>query len=360
MGRANSSDLDGVGPQQQNPLLISNDFSHMDELSCDSCHAAWENNCEGCHLQLAYNGNPNNYFFSNVTGERIVVQVTNADFTYILPNWYFLEVTSRGQIGAGWGGMKPFYRYLDQNGNLAAGITFSDRNGLGSNPNFGGGNQFPAESHNRIAPHSIRGKQTGANEGSKQCVACHLNTAQIANFDANGEYTQYFADIENSNFQNLNFNLLQQQIGQNTNNQLNSPYYVHMTAGLGTGLLLADSTGCPINPLDNNANRQYCPNGAPATNFNANITNNAGVLYDWDKVVQATGNGNVSLTKPLLEAGSLLGPGASLRGSNGPGLSGPLNAQLLTKLADPNAGLVLDSWIDANGAAQGNAANFVQ
>ncbi|MEQ1568953.1 MAG: hypothetical protein ABMA64_25165 [Myxococcota bacterium] len=351
MGAADGDSSNGVGPMQTNPNLYAIGFTHMDDLSCDSCHSSWENNCEGCHLQLQYNANPANYFFSNTTGERIAVQVTNADFTYILPNWYFLEVTTRGEIGAAWGGMKPFYRYVDLNGNLADGITFSDRNGLGNNPNYGGTGAFPAMSHNRIAPHSIRGKQTAQYEGSKNCVACHLNDAQIANFDANAEYTTYFADIENRNYAGVNFALLQQHIGQNTNNHLNSPYYVHMTAGLGTGLLLADADGCPVNPLDANPNRIYCVNGAPADNFDLN-----NVVYDWDKVAEYTGASNVSLTKPILD----LAAGVPLRGQGGSTLSGPLNPNLLSKLADPTVGLVLDSWIDANAAAGGNAADFLQ
>jgi hypothetical protein len=335
---------------QANPDIFQFGFTHMDDMSCDSCHSSWENNCEGCHLQLQYNDNPANYFFSAATGERIVVQVTNADFTYILPNWYFLTATLRGEIGAAWGGMKPYYRYVDQNGNQAAGIVFTDRNGLGNNPNYGGAGAFPALSHNRIAPHSIRGKQSTQYEGSKNCVACHLNVDQIANFNANNEYTTYFADIENRNYANLDFALLQTHIGLNTNNHLNSPYYVHMTAGLGTGLLAADQFGCPVNPLDNNANRIFCANGAPAANFNAN-----NIVYDWDKVTEVTGVGNVSLTQPILDPLA----GIPLRGLGGPGLSGPLNPNLLTKLADPVLGLILDGWIDANATAQGAAANYV-
>jgi hypothetical protein len=41
-------------------------------------------------------------------------------------------------------------------------------------------------------------------------------------------------------------------------------------------------------------------------------------------------------------------------------MSGPLNRQLIEKLSDPNQGLILDSWLDANGNAQGNAADFIQ
>ncbi|MEQ1566947.1 MAG: hypothetical protein ABMA64_14995 [Myxococcota bacterium] len=349
MGRADGDPSNGVGPQQANPNLVAIGFSHMDDLSCDSCHASWENNCEGCHIQSVVNENPANYFFSNSNGERIAFQVTNADFTYILPNWYTLDVSSRGEIAAGTPGMKNFYRFVDRNGNLAEGLTFSDRNGLGNNPNYGGTGAFPALDHNRIAPHSIRGKQAGNYEGGKQCAACHMNTAQIANFDANGEYTQYYADIEDRNYANLDYALLQQHIGLNTNNALNSPYYVHMVAGLGTGLLTSDNVGCPTNPLDNNPNRIYCNNGAPAANFDPND-----IVYDWDKATEATGVGNVSMSRPILDVS-----GIALRGGGAPTLSGPLNANLLSKLADPNVGLVLDSWVDANGQAQGSAANFI-
>ena len=37
-----------------------------------------------------------------------------------------------------------------------------------------------------------------------------------------------------------------------------------------------------------------------------------------------------------------------------------MDAQRLQMLADPNVGLVLDSYIDANGDPQGGAANFLQ
>jgi hypothetical protein len=184
MGRANDfgNQLDGVGPMQTNPNLVPNDFSHMDTVDCQACHSAWSNGCFGCHLQLQYNANPANFFFSNQTGERIVVQVTNADFTYINPVWYFLEVNPKGHIGSGQPGMKAFYRYQDLNGNLAFGLTFNDRNGNGRQNAFVGSSQFPALSHNRIYAHSIWGRVTDDNEGTRQCVECHLNVDQLANF----------------------------------------------------------------------------------------------------------------------------------------------------------------------------------
>lgn len=351
MGRADGSVTTGVGPMQTDPYLYDQGFSHMDKVACDACHASWSNNCVGCHIQMQYNDNPANYFFSNTTGDRISIQGTNADFTYISPVFFGLEVGSRGEVSAGQPGMKMFFRYVDLNGNLAAGLTFSDRNGNGNNPNYAGRGQFPALSHNRIYAHSIRGKVNAQDEGARQCVACHLNQDQIDNFGA--DYAVYFDDMENRNYANLDFNLLQQHIGQNPGNQLNSPYFVHMASGLGTGLLLFDQFGCPVNPLDANANRQYCVNGAPADNFDLN-----NVAYDLDKTVEITGVSNSSHTHPFIDN---LIQGVELRtGAIDPGLSGPIGSLLLQKLANPNGGLVLDSWVDANGNAQGNAANFIQ
>ena len=40
-------------------------------------------------------------------------------------------------------------------------------------------------------------------------------------------------------------------------------------------------------------------------------------------------------------------------------VSGPLGAVLIQKLTDPTVGVVLDSYIDANGQAQGNAAVYI-
>ena len=52
------------------------------------------------------------------------------------------------------------------------------------------------------------------------------------------------------------------------------------------------------------------------------------------------------------------------QGDNAPALSGPLGLGLINKLAndpDPNYGypLILDSWYDADGNPQGNAADFL-
>ena len=40
-------------------------------------------------------------------------------------------------------------------------------------------------------------------------------------------------------------------------------------------------------------------------------------------------------------------------------LAGPLGAALIRRLSDPTTGIVLDSWIDADGVARGGAPTFV-
>ncbi|WP_455366576.1 Ig-like domain-containing protein [Kaarinaea lacus] len=349
MGRADGDIATGTGPVQANPALYTQGFSHTDSMDCVSCHAAWTNNCTGCHLAGEFDNNPANFRVSNITGERIAYNEQAADFTYISPVPFTLGVGSENKITQMSPAEKTFYRFFD-GANESQVFVFSDRNGNGNNPNTAGRNAFPASSHNVMMPHSIRGKVTATNEGPRYCVACHLNTDSINNFG--DEYAAFVAAMANNDFANLDFNLLQQHIGQNPGNQLNSPLWVHMVAGLGSGLYLFDETGCPVNPLDNNANRQYCPNGAPAANFDPN-----NVVYNLDRIVEATGISNASNAHPMKNPGQ----GQNLRGGAlNQNLSGPLGAQLLQKLTDPNQGLILDSWLDANGNAQGNAANFIQ
>lgn len=353
MGRLDGTLENGTGPQQTNPNLVGQGFSHTDRLDCVSCHGSWTNNCTGCHLRTQYDANPANYFFSNITGERIVLKQANADFTYISPVNMYLGVNSKGKVTQFSAGMKVFYRYTDRNGNDSQVYTFSDRNGEGNNPNYLGRNPHPALGNYQMAAHTIRGKVTANNEGPRYCVACHNTTAGLAQFGA--QYAQFLNDYNNRNYANLNFNLLQEHIGKNPGNQLNSPFFVHQAAGLGTGLYLFDETGCPVNPLDNRADRFFCPDGAPADNFNAN-----NVVYDADRLVEVTGVTNACSLHPLLNPAN----GGLLRqGALNPLMSGTLGAGIINKMVNPDinqGGKVLDSWIDANGAAQGNAANFIQ
>ena len=62
---------------------------------------------------------------------------------------------------------------------------------------------------------------------------------------------------------------------------MNSPLWVHMVAGLGSGLFLFDEDGCPENPLDNDSNRAGCDGNAPATHFDP-----ADAAFDLDRIVE--------------------------------------------------------------------------
>jgi len=348
MGRADGNPSTGIGPIQANTNNFANGFSHSDNMDCVSCHAAWTNSCIGCHLAGEYDGNVNNFRFSNITGERIAYNEQAADFIYQTPIPFQLGISTDNKISQLTPATKAFYRYTDINGQESQVLAFGDRNGNGNNPGLDGRNQFPALNHNTMMAHSIRGKVQNNNEGPRYCVACHLNTDSLANFGT--EYDVFRQAMATNDFNNLNFTLLQQHIGQNTGNQLNSPLWVHMVAGLGSGLFLFDQNGCPVNPLDANANRENCNNAAPADNFDPN-----NVIYNLDRVVEATGVSNASNNHPIKVNGN-----NKRGGSLNPGLSGPLGAQLIRKLTDPVNGIVLDSWIDADGQAQGNAADFIQ
>jgi len=347
MGRVDGNNLTGIGPMQNNPNTVAVGFAHSDTMDCVSCHASWTNSCIGCHLAGAYDGNLNNFRLSNITGERIAYNQTNADFVYQTPVPFQLGVSVDNKITQMTPAEKVFYRYTDINGTTSQVFAFTDRNGNGNNPNIGGRNALPALGQNVMMAHSIRGKVSNTNEGPRYCVACHLNTASLAQFGA--QYNTFRTAIANNNFAALDFNLLKQHIGQNTGNQLNSPIWVHMVSGLGTGLFLFDQNGCPVNPLDNNANRQNCNNVAPANNFNVN-----NAVYNLDHIVEATGISNAANNHPMRVNGQ-----TKRGGSLDPQLSGPLGGFYIQRLSDPNNGIILDSWLDANGNAQGNAANFI-
>src|SRR6185503_7772081 len=114
---------------------------------------------------------------------------------------------------------------------------FADRNGGSSNPESG----FPSLSHNAFMAHSIRGKVDAQREGPRYCVACHLTTTGLASYGA--QYDAFRTAMASGSFGALDFNLLKTHFGKNTGNQLNSPFFAHMAAGLGTGLFLFDQFG---------------------------------------------------------------------------------------------------------------------
>jgi hypothetical protein len=349
MGRADGNNGTGIGPLQQDPDTVTLGFSHTDRLDCATCHSSWTNNCVGCHLKNQYDDNPENYFFSNLSGERIVSFQAAADFTYITPVPFYLGVNARGKIAQTSPGTQIFYRYEDLNGVESQVFAFTDRQGNGNNPGIGGRDDFGAMGHDAMMAHSIRGRVEATSEGPRYCVACHLNEDSLDAFGA--QYDAFRTAMEDNDFRSLDFALLAEHIGQNTGNQINSPIFVHMVAGLGSGVFLFDETGCPVNPLDNNANRQYCPDGAPADNFDPD-----NAVYNLDGLVEINGIQNSSSAHPATDVDRV----RQLRGGAlNAYTSGPLGAALIQKLTDPTVGVVLDSYIDANGQAQGNAAVYI-
>ncbi len=340
MGRADGLDSTGIGPQQTG-LAITPNFSHADNLSCIACHSSWTNNCTGCHLGGEYNTGNN---FSNITGERIVFKQANADFVYQSPVPFQLGVDTHGKIAPISPNTEVFFQYEDINNDLSKIFAFSDRNARGADPAVGN----PSLSHNTMMPHSIRGRVDDDNEGARNCVSCHLTTDGLTAFG--GDYTAFRTAMSTDDFGALDWDLIKQHIGQNTGNELNSPLWVHMVSGLGSGAFLFDENGCPVNDLDENEDRIGCGGVAPKTSFDP-----LRVRYNLDRIVDATGQAMGSNNHAFLT------PGASpLRdGATDPNMSGPLGATLIDKLTNPTTGIILDSWIDSNGGLQGDAATFV-
>jgi len=339
MGRADADPSNGIGPLQTGG--VTSGFSHTDRMDCATCHSSWTNTCMGCHLKGEYDTGNN---FSNITGERIVYKQANADFTYQSPLFFQLGVGPKGTITTFSANTKIFYEWIDQNNQFSGVFHFADRNGGSTQPGSG----FPSLSHNSFMAHSIRGKVTGAREGPRYCVACHLTDDALANFGT--EYDTFRTSLANGNFGGLDYDILRTHFGRNPGNQLNSPFFAHMAAGLGTGMFLFDGQGAPVNPLDTNPNRVGAGGVAPASVYDP-----ARVVLDLDRIVQENGVANGSNNHTWLGAS-----GAALRdGALDPNLAGPLGATLIEKLADPVNGIVLDSWIDANGASQGDAITYI-
>ncbi|MEZ6021281.1 MAG: hypothetical protein R3F17_14675 [Planctomycetota bacterium] len=330
MGRADGQTSTGIGPLQSGSG--PGGFSHMDNMSCVSCHASWTNNCIGCHLGGEYNTGNN---FSNITGERIVYKQTTADFVYQSPVFFQLGIDTKGQIGPIAPNTETFYQWEDKNNQLSKIFAFSDRKGKGGDRTGGG---FPALSHNAMMPHSIRGKVAPEKEGPRYCVACHLTTDGLAAYGT--EYNALRTALASPTLSGLDgsmFQVLKTHFGQNTGNQMNSPLWVHMVAGLGTGLFLFDENGAAVNPLDTNPDRIGSGGVAPATTFDL-----AHVAFNLDRIVEVDGTSNGSNNHPM----QAVGVGTVLRdGAGNPDMSGPLGATLIQRLTDPATGIVLDSLV---------------
>ena len=335
MGRSDGNAATGIGPVQAGDQGVPSNFSHMDDMECATCHSAWQNNCVGCHLGMEYDANPDNFNFSNITGERIAVREQAADFVYQHPGLFQLGVSPDNKIST-IQSMANFFRFQDLKGDVSKVFTFTDRNGRGADV------EDSALSHYPLAAHTIRGKPTSSQEGTRGCPACHLTQEGLQEFGS--EYKNLMDAMDTGDYTKINFNLMKKHIGENTGNQLNSPFFVHMAAGLGTGLFLFDENGCPVNPLDQNPNRHYCPDGAPAANFNAQSVNET-VRYNLDRFVDKTGKSTSSNIHPMHD-----GKPSPLRdGAQNPNMSGPLGATIIRRLTDPDTGIVLDSFLDADG-----------
>lgn len=341
MGRDDGLASTGIGPRQTN--CASTGFAHGDSMSCASCHSAWTNTCVGCHLEGEYDTGNN---FSNITGERISFRERFAEFVYQSPVPFQLGVGPDNKIQTMSPNTKTFFRYKDLNNQRSKVFAFTDRNGNGNNPSA----QFRSLGHNVMMAHSIRGKVTATNEGPRYCVACHNTDKGMQDFGT--QYAAFKSAIENNEFDKLDFQLLKQHIGQNPGNQLNSPIWVHMVAGLGSGLYLFDENGCAVNPLDTDANRFGCDGNAPASNFDPGR-----VFFNLDRIVDNNGVANGSSNHPMLLPG--VGPYRRDNALN-PRLSGPLGKTLIDRLTDPASGCRLDSWLDANGDLQGDASLYVK
>lgn len=337
MGCVDGDPATGIGPQQAGG--VTPDFCHSDSMSCASCHSAWTNTCMGCHLEGEYNEGQN---FSNITGERIVFRERNADFVYQSPLFFNLGIGPRNRIEQTSSNTKTFFKYRDRQGNFSKAFAFSDRNGQGNS------STYSSLGHNAIMAHSIRGRVDANNEGPRSCTACHLTQDGLTNYGA--EYDAFRTAIAGNNYGSLDFNVLEQHFGQNTGNHLESPLYVHMVAGLGSGLFLFDENGCPTNPLDDDQDRKGCNDQAPSAIFDIN-----NAFYDLDRIVRLNGLSTSSSNHVLLDVSVNRRDGAA-----NPGMAGPLGASLVVRLTDPVNGIVLDSWVDSDGNLKGQASTFVQ
>jgi hypothetical protein len=341
MGRDDGDPATGIGSQQTGGP--HGGFSHLDSMNCAACHSSWSNSCIGCHLEGEYNEGNN---FSNITGERIVFRQRFAEFVYQSPVPFFLGIGTDNKVRTSATNTKVFFRYRDLNGDRTPVFAFTDRNGGGANRQA---RPYPSLGHNAFLAHSIRGRVSPTAEGPRYCVSCHLTDNSVANWSA--QYQQFRTTLYTNDFANLDWQLLKQHIGQNPGNQLDSPFFVHMVAGLGTGLWLFDQNGAAQNPLDQDTNRYGSDGVAPAAQFNP-----AAVRYDLDRVVDPTGVSNGSSNQALDLP--VLGPNRR-DGAVDPALAGPLGTTLAIRLADPGTGIVLNSWVDANRTPQGGAATIL-
>ncbi len=307
MGRYNGGlDLaDGMGPFQPhmdpNAFQVTNNFSHSDGVAgqpnqgmeCYTCHASWQNNCVGCHLDANFDNNPQNFFYSQVIGERIYFNFA-ANFVYQNPVDFMLGINDRGKISS-YQGMHRFWSYTDFNNDTSNRIATGDRNGLGFDPALlnANRNDQPALENNPFTPHSIRARATQNQVGARACLNCHLynNNATFA-YDQNQDE---WANV--------------QDYIANTEDYANAiPFNVNMAYGLGSDLWLFDADG------------------------NAVVDTNNAPVYNLDRIVEQNGASNSSHAHPLLNPLNINPRYADPVGTNNVPVVRPLTATVLQRL----------------------------
>ena len=344
MGRDDGDAATGMGPVQGG-IPGARDFSHSDSMDCASCHASWTNTCMGCHLEGEYRGGND---FSNITGEEIVFREEEAQFVYQSPVFFQLGVNSRNKISQMSSNTKMFFRWKDRRGNRTKTYAFSGRNSKGANELA---DAFPSMGHNAMMAHSIRGRVSSTKEGPRYCVSCHLTTDGMAQY---GDlYNEFRTAMATNDFASLNYTVLTDHFGKNPGNQKNSPLFVHMVAGLGTGLFTFDENGLAVNDLDINPDRYPLNRNVTNGDTPKSLYDPTRIRFNLDRIVNADGTATGSSNHALI--GPIQGP--TLRdGSLNPLMAGPLGARIVGALCDPDNGIVLSSWYDADGMPKGTLA----
>jgi len=169
------------------------------------------------------------------------------------------------------------------------------------------------------------------------------------------DYAEFADFVDANNNEIMLFALVAKHAGLNPGNTLNSPINVHRMAGLSSGLFLTDEEGCPVNPIDANPNHPGCNGQTPQQRWAAFLNGQIQISYNLDGVAEWNGVANSSCSDPMLT-----GQPSPLRdGANHPDQCGPMGQRLLNKLAHPIDGLILRSWINADGQLQGGAATVI-
>jgi hypothetical protein len=304
MGRYQTSEdlTDGFGPLQGNnsSIAMSDNFSHSDGragdnkgLECYTCHAAWQNNCIGCHLDAYYDQDPSNFFYSFVSGEQIYFNY-NANFVYQNPINFMMGINDRGKISP-YQGLHRFFSYADLNNDTSNRISYGDRNGLGNDPQLSNSsrNTEPALQNQPFTPHSIRGRYTTTQVGGKGCLDCHLHNSTSTNItdQANDTYNNFQAVIANSE-----------------DYAAAIPFNINMAYGLGSGLWLFDADGNAVSDTANAA------------------------VYNLDRIVESDGTSNTSSNHPLFDPSEMNEDYADWSDTNNAKVARPLTGTVLNRM----------------------------